>query len=1514
MFAFMTLFAYGQNLSELRHPQLVIDSDEESVFTASSEPPLMYTSKATSVFFENFDGTTGQSFPPGWTTIATPGGNNWSTTPIPALLFGHSGLRYARILYHSVVAHNAWLFTPGITLTQGTTYRISFYLNMRDHQGVTERLEVKIGNSATVAAMNTLLFDNNGKNYPVWTYVYADYTPSATGQFFIGFHAYSPADVNYIAFDDFSIIEVPQNNLQNITSYQYSQVPETQTLPSGRVKNMGLDNQTNIVLTAELNGSNVGASAPLASLAPQAIANLNLSTSANIPLGDNTMIYTISQTETNDNPADAVRSFTFKGTRNVFAVDEVTTQTQGIGAVSSITIGNVFDITETTTLSQIVVGFGNATELQYTISLYTMTDDLTTALVPVFTIPATRNATGLSFINAPANTVLAPGTYYLCVNQFGTQNISVLYDGNWQAKTSYTRDALGNLASMGPAGAIAIRMVMAVSNCAVDPPSNLSVVPNYTSAVFSWDGEAVRFLLTINDGTQDYTYQTTDNSLTVTGLSLGTSYTWKVVAMCDATQSVETTGTPFTTLDCTPITTFPWEEGFENATFPPTCWFINRVVGTQNWERGWGAYVRTGTGSAAFWAYSGARDVYLISPPITVPAIDNYLLEFWSRMSPNGYNDTTMYSEVLISTTNMNPTSFTPVKRLSRQAGEVTNAFQKISVSLNDFSGQTVLIAFRYVTPAGSGNHGWYIDDISIRNYDNMDVEVVSIIEPISGINLTNNESVTVQLKNNGSTTITGFDLKLEVNGDSITTETYTASIPSTGTAHYTFTRKLDLSATGTYQIKVTAFLAADNDPSNDSQTITVTNRACSAIATFPWVEGFENNGTNIPNCWWQERISGTTDWVILPAGTTGPNPLPNTVHSGNFKAVFYSMVVSRPSGRLITPPMDISNLENPALKFFRTTQAWPPSYDILEVYYKTSINGEWVHLATYNDNVDYWKEEIIALPNPTDDYWISFVATSHWARGVQLDDIQVLDLAGYTDGELVSIDTPNSGELTSQETVKVTVRNNGGTLTNFSLKLELNGVEEATETWTGSMISGEQIQYTFDATLDLSLLGLYEIKVTLIVMGDENPDNNVLTQTVNSFPSEVVELFGYRVWDLVARPMQAFISFASNQPQNGSLVYPYYTPAAPANTMNAGEYVNGYFYGYTMAENHETGNTLRDFVKINTLTATDEFAIPISEIPNDMAYDYTTNVMYGIFTPQGNSNLVTIDLETGAMTTIGSLNRLVIGLACNHDGELFIIDINGNLLAVNKQTAAVSFLGSTGILPNYVQSMAFDHNTGRLFWAMTNETQGRLIEVNPKSGASFNRGTITGEAQVIGLFTKPKQLDVAFVFPANDAVDVATNTEVYVVFNTLNVIANDLSGITVNGNTTTATLSTNKLTINYSGFDIETLYTVHIPAHAIAGYDEAITWSFTTGNPTTIVITENHNVLAVYPNPTTDILHIQTEQAIKQISVLDLNGKIMMQLYGNHKTIDLRSIPTGTYIIRVHTETAIIPVKIIKQ
>jgi len=106
--------------------------------------------------------------------------------------------------------------------------------------------------------------------------------------------------------------------------------------------------------------------------------------------------------------------------------------------------------------------------------------------------------------------------------------------------------------------------------------------------------------------------------------------------------------------------------------------------------------------------------------------------------------------------------------------------------------------------------------------------------------------------------------------------------------------------------------------------------------------------------------------------------------------------------------------------------------------------------------------------------------------------------------------------------------------------------------------------------------------------------------------------------------------------------------------------------------------------------------------------------------------------------------------------------------------------------------------------------------------------------------------------------------------------------------------------------------YTAGVAAVYTSGSSmETIDFVITDG--VNIVIT-NRELFTVYPNPVSDELHIQTSRTINRIEMLDLNGKVLGTWVGDNKTINVQNIPAGNYILRIHTEKSIVPIKIVKQ
>ncbi len=179
--------------------------------------------------------------------------------------------------------------------------------------------------------------------------------------------------------------------------------------------------------------------------------------------------------------------------------------------------------------------------------------------------------------------------------------------------------------------------------------------------------------------------------------------------------------------------------------------------------------------------------------------------------------------------------------------------------------------------------------------------------------------------------------------------------------------------------------------------------------------------------------------------------------------------------------------------------------------------------------------------------------------------------------------------------------------------------------------------------------------------------------------------------------------------------------------SLRSGTYYDGYYYGYT-----DTGAFLRinaenpaDYKILGTLnrdTTVDQITA--------MTVDYTTGTMYGLTLSQpwnyydANWNymdphygeLVTIDLDTGSVTTVATLDQHVYTLACSADGTLYAAGLQGTdpysdavLYTLDKATAqatsvtllpgAYAFTGSHYAgYSQYNPQMAYDFATNRLY------------------------------------------------------------------------------------------------------------------------------------------------------------------------------------------------------------------------
>ena len=138
------------------------------------------------------------------TTVQNAGtGNNWKTANAPGYGFTTKVLSYE----WSSSDANAWFYTNTMALVAGTTYSISYNYG-NDFTFYSESMKVSYGATANAAAMTTEI-----ANHPVIAQGSiqsnsATFTPATSGNYVIGFNAYSTSFQNYLFLDNIMIQEV----------------------------------------------------------------------------------------------------------------------------------------------------------------------------------------------------------------------------------------------------------------------------------------------------------------------------------------------------------------------------------------------------------------------------------------------------------------------------------------------------------------------------------------------------------------------------------------------------------------------------------------------------------------------------------------------------------------------------------------------------------------------------------------------------------------------------------------------------------------------------------------------------------------------------------------------------------------------------------------------------------------------------------------------------------------------------------------------------------------------------------------------------------------------------------------------------------------------------------------------------------------------------------------------------------------------------------------------------------
>jgi len=410
-------------------------------------------------------------------------------------------------------------------------------------------------------------------------------------------------------------------------------------------------------------------------------------------------------------------------------------------------------------------------------------------------------------------------------------------------------------------------------------------------------------------------------------------------------------------------------ENFEGSAVMPVGWTALNGGDVNTWEiidyTGSNINAYSGSQTVSIGFDTDPHDDYLVTPAITVTAGVSDYLSFYARSRDPFFPET---MSVKVSTTAATASGFT--NTLAASVAPASGAdFYKYTYDLSAYAGQTIYIGFHSET---TDMFYFDIDDVFVGTAPTCDVP--------SNIMLNGSSSDSAYISWTASPTA-GASYQIEYGpagfvqgtGTVISSGTTSATIPS-------------LSPSTAYQFYVRANCGT-NGFSLWSAAIPFST-SCVALANFPYAENFDNE--TIPDCWRNEAVSGggTAVWNYVlenQNGTITPKSAPRmaefrTTSSGNM-------------ANLVMVPLDLSALASPELHFSLANTNWLGDVDELRIYYKSNAGDAWTPIgSTYTTEHTSWLNVSIPLPDKSSHYQIAFQGTSNFARGMDVDDVTVMD------------------------------------------------------------------------------------------------------------------------------------------------------------------------------------------------------------------------------------------------------------------------------------------------------------------------------------------------------------------------------------------------------------------------------------------------------------------------------------------------------------------------------------------
>lgn len=395
-----------------------------------------------------------------------------------------------------------------------------------------------------------------------------------------------------------------------------------------------------------------------------------------------------------------------------------------------------------------------------------------------------------------------------------------------------------------------------------------------------------------------------------------------------------------------------------------------------------------------------------------------------------------------------------------------------------------------------------------IQTQKRADVGITQLRAPVTGCDLTN-ENVTIGITNFGGEPQAFFNVDFAIDGNAAGVSRpqdgiFTGVVGVDSTEFFTFDIQAFLDIPGTYEFTIWTELEGDEDTSNDTLTISVTN--IPQITDFPYNEGFEENN----GFWYVEREGrGVASWAwgepdndLINRAPEGRNAWVTNL-TGDYNNLEESYLVS--------PCFDLSDMENDPLftcqlfldteegfdgasleitsdggETWRTVETSPAGIN----WYNDLMNQRWTGTRPGVSTVAQLLEGVAG-----DTIQLRFAFRSNGAETFEGILVDAVSLTERADRNLAAAQafTINPSVCSSPtDSVRVRFTNLGLTFArDFDLSYRINGGTVVTEAFPDSLRPGQSTSFIFATPFDGTLAAESRIEVWTSLIDDVDNSND---------------------------------------------------------------------------------------------------------------------------------------------------------------------------------------------------------------------------------------------------------------------------------------------------------------------------------------------------------------------------------------------------------------------------------------